>query len=274
MARTRRMLPPSPTYSAPFGPFLQSSRPRSSSGTITATTTARSPPPWAFRSAQSALACAKLPSGCATRSAQKRHSVPSHLTRQERCLHGKSESHMPIPERRTLSPGFERQLRAALDRVDPPSPLLSNARFKSETAGRPRRLWRLAPALAGIGAAGIALTAVAATGSPDPSVWTQRAASAIESVGHIPAASPKAVQSPKAAHGKATPAGQGAAEGRPTQGGGRESDPSQSSQRNQGSGSTSHAGSSPNSGESSKASTTPHTAGGAGSPASATTNDH
>ena len=116
---------------------------------------------------------------------------------------------MPITENDDLGPGFGRRLSAALDGVTPPSPAVSGARYKSV----PRRAglqWRLAPALAiGIGAAAMALTAVAATGSPNPAVWTERAGAAIESVGHHPGASPKAVRSPSADPGHGTSGGQG-----------------------------------------------------------------
>ena len=115
---------------------------------------------------------------------------------------------MPIPERELLGPGFDRRLKAALDKVVPPSPLLASARFRSGAPRRINRAWRFAPALVATGAAAMAITATAATGSPNPSVWRDRAGSVFQSVGHFSgSASPKAVQSAKPP--KASPAGQG-----------------------------------------------------------------
>jgi type IV secretory pathway VirB10-like protein len=103
---------------------------------------------------------------------------------------------MPIPERGTFGPGFEKRLKATLDSITPPSPYLSTARYKTGVAWRPRRAWRLAPALVGAGAAAMALTAMAATGSPNPAIWEQRAESVIQSVSH-PDSIPKGAQHPK-----------------------------------------------------------------------------
>jgi hypothetical protein len=101
---------------------------------------------------------------------------------------------MQITDTGLLGPGFERGLRAVLDAVAPPSMLTSNARYGSARLGRP---WRLASALVGVGAVGaVAVSAFAATGSPNPAVWTERAASSIQSVTHIPEASPTPPQSP------------------------------------------------------------------------------
>lgn len=81
---------------------------------------------------------------------------------------------MQKTERDPLGPGFGRRLRRELDRIQP---VHSLPRY----ATRHRRPLRLAPiALAG-GIAGIlALTAFAATGSPNPAVWTQRVMTVIE----------------------------------------------------------------------------------------------
>jgi hypothetical protein len=103
---------------------------------------------------------------------------------------------MRTPEHNSLDPGLERRLKATLDSVVPPSPRLASARYRSGLA-RPavngfRSPWRLAPALISIGAAGMALTAFAATGSPNPAVWTERAGAAIQSVSHIRLTAPKA----------------------------------------------------------------------------------
>jgi hypothetical protein len=133
---------------------------------------------------------------------------------------------MPIPEHNTLGPGFERRLKAALDRVAPPSPLLSSARYRSGAAMLPRRTWRLVPVLVGIGAAGMALTAAAATGSPNPVVWTERAGSAIQSVSHTSVASPKAAQTSRPQSSRGTSSGPGTAPGRPTTSSGHEQEPS------------------------------------------------
>jgi len=89
-----------------------------------------------------------------------------------------------------LGRGFEFRLRAALDRVQPPG---SAPRYLSVTATATLRtaLWRATPAVA-VGVAGLLLTAYAATGSPNPVIWTQNAASAINSMTHTPETSPTA----------------------------------------------------------------------------------
>jgi hypothetical protein len=80
-----------------------------------------------------------------------------------------------------LSPVFEWRLKAALDRVTPPASL---PRYASASMGRARP-WRVAPfLLAAAMVVLLALTATATTGSPNPVVWTQDAASTIQSVGH------------------------------------------------------------------------------------------
>jgi hypothetical protein len=87
---------------------------------------------------------------------------------------------MPMTRRYAVNPVFEWRLRAALDRVTPP---WSPPRY--QTALVMARPWRLAPLLlAGAATVLLALTATAATGSPNPVVWTQRATTTIESVGH------------------------------------------------------------------------------------------
>ena len=54
---------------------------------------------------------------------------------------------MQITERSTLGRAFERRLRAALDRVVPPTPHFAGARYRSMILpGRSGRIWRLAPA--------------------------------------------------------------------------------------------------------------------------------
>jgi hypothetical protein len=90
-----------------------------------------------------------------------------------------------------LGPSFEWRLRAALNRVQPP---YSPPRYQSVTALGTLRtaLLRAAPAVA-VAVVALLLTAFAATGSPNPVIWTQNAASAITSITHqeqIPTAEP------------------------------------------------------------------------------------
>jgi hypothetical protein len=94
---------------------------------------------------------------------------------------------MPNADHDPLDPRFDRQLKAALDRITPPA---SSARY-AERAMAGLRPWRVAPmVVAGSAACLLALTAAFTTGSPNPVVWTQRAASTIESVRHAPETSP------------------------------------------------------------------------------------
>lgn len=75
---------------------------------------------------------------------------------------------MPKTDPDPLGEGFKRGLRAELDRIQPP---YSSPRYMSPT----HRIspWRLAPAGLAAGVAGIlALSFYAATGSPNPAVWT------------------------------------------------------------------------------------------------------
>jgi hypothetical protein len=91
-----------------------------------------------------------------------------------------------------IAPGFDWRLKAALDRITPPAVMPRYAMAK------PFKPWRLAPiALAGAATVLLALTAVAATGSANPVVWSQRAASTIEAVGHARETSPSPVPSPE-----------------------------------------------------------------------------
>ena len=104
---------------------------------------------------------------------------------------------MPIPDDKMLGSALEKRLKAALDEVMPPSPHLSSARYRMGAAKGLNRAWRFAPALVAIAAAGVALTATAATGSPNPAIWRDRAGTVLLGVSHFPSSSPKAVQSPK-----------------------------------------------------------------------------
>ncbi len=93
---------------------------------------------------------------------------------------------MRSSNRDPIGPGFEWRLKAALDRVTPP---FSTPRYLSARAGG--RTLRFAPfALAAAATALLALSATAATGSPNPVVWTERATTTIESVGQPPATTP------------------------------------------------------------------------------------
>ena len=101
-----------------------------------------------------------------------------------------------------IAPGFDWRLKVALDRITPPTvmPRYAMARraLPPMRPARARRPWRLAPiALAGAATVLLALSATAATGSANPVVWSQRAASTIESVGHTSEASPSAAPSPE-----------------------------------------------------------------------------
>jgi len=102
---------------------------------------------------------------------------------------------MPIPDDEMLPAGLEKRLKAALDEVTPPSPSLSSARYRMGAARGLNRAWRFAPALVGIVAAGAVLTATAATGSPNPAVWKDRAGTVLLNVGHFPG--PKASPNPR-----------------------------------------------------------------------------
>lgn len=95
---------------------------------------------------------------------------------------------MPSTEHHPMDPGFEWRLKAALDRVTPPS---SIPRYASTVMGE-ARAWPVGPALVAAAATMVllAVTATAATGSANPVVWAERAGSSIQSVGHTPEAAP------------------------------------------------------------------------------------
>jgi hypothetical protein len=94
---------------------------------------------------------------------------------------------MPIPENDPLDPGLKSRLKAALDQVTPPPAL---PRYAAATTGRARVGRAASLALAAGASVLLALTATATTGSPNPVVWTQRAASEIEAVEHGAKGSP------------------------------------------------------------------------------------
>lgn len=135
---------------------------------------------------------------------------------------------MQITEGGKLGPAFDRRLRASLDMVVPPTPHLTGARYRSTMQPiRSGRVWRLAPALVGIGAIGIMATgATVATGSTNPAVWTQRAASTIKSVGHIAQSKPGPVQSPKSKPSQGAASSQPSGASHPTNSHGGERHPS------------------------------------------------
>jgi hypothetical protein len=134
---------------------------------------------------------------------------------------------MPIPDDEMLGPALEKRLKAALDEVVPPSPSLSSARYRMGATRRLSRAWRFAPALVGIAAAGAVLTATAATGSPNPAVWRDRAGAVIQNVSHFPSASPKATHSPKP-EPRDSPDDRGAGPSRPTPSNTRPPEPKES----------------------------------------------
>jgi hypothetical protein len=97
-----------------------------------------------------------------------------------------------------LDPLLEARLRAELNRVRPPD---GEPRYL--TSATPIRAWRLAPVMLAIAFTGIlALTAFAATGSPNPAVWTNR----VETVINPPAPSPSPESGPAESHEQGAPA--------------------------------------------------------------------
>jgi len=102
---------------------------------------------------------------------------------------------MPKSDDDPLGPLFAERLRAELDRVEP--------RFSSPRYLAPHRVggWRFAPAALAIGLAGIVgLSAYAATGSPNPAVWTEHVVTVIRQAPPSPTSEPtQAPNEPKAA---------------------------------------------------------------------------
>ena len=99
-----------------------------------------------------------------------------------------------------LGPSFDKRLRAELDRFRPPTPRPEMARFSRMPAGYgPLRF--LKPATVVVAAlALLTVAASAASGSPNPSVWKQRAVTTVEEVtqGAQPSPTPEPVKPPAA----------------------------------------------------------------------------
>jgi hypothetical protein len=97
-----------------------------------------------------------------------------------------------------LDPLLEARLRSELNRMRPPD---GEPRYL--TSPTPIRAWRLAPVMLAIAFTGIlALTAFAATGSPNPAVWTNR----VETVINPPTPSPSPESEPAESHSQGAPA--------------------------------------------------------------------
>lgn len=105
---------------------------------------------------------------------------------------------MPNTDPDDLHPTLIARLRAELDRVRPPHTMPRYA-----ISPPPIGAWRLAPLILAIAFTGIlALTAFAATGSPNPAVWTNR----VETVIHPPSPSPTPEEQPAPTQPPAAPA--------------------------------------------------------------------
>ncbi len=93
-----------------------------------------------------------------------------------------------------LGPSFDKRLRAELDRFRPPTPRPEMARF-SLMPDPSRWLVALKPAIAvGAALALLSVAASAASGSPNPSVWQQRAVTTVEELTQSAPPSPKPEQ--------------------------------------------------------------------------------
>ena len=102
---------------------------------------------------------------------------------------------MPRTDSDPFGDGLKWRLRAELNRVQPP---YSSPRYLS-TARHSVAVWRVAPAALAAAIVGmLGLTAYAATGSPNPVVWTQHIMTRIEP-NSVPESSP-AMTSPTPAH--------------------------------------------------------------------------
>jgi hypothetical protein len=99
-----------------------------------------------------------------------------------------------------LGPSFDKRLRAELDRFRPPTPSPEMARFGLMPAPS-RWLVALKPAIAvGAALALLSVAASAASGSPNPGVWQQRAVTTVEELTQSapPSPTPEQVKSPAA----------------------------------------------------------------------------
>jgi hypothetical protein len=99
-----------------------------------------------------------------------------------------------------LGPSFDNRLRAELDRVRPPTPRPEMARFGLMPAPS-RWLVALKPAIAvGAALALLSVAASAASGSPNPGVWQQRAVTTVEELTQSapPSPTPEQVKAPAA----------------------------------------------------------------------------
>lgn len=106
-----------------------------------------------------------------------------------------------------LGRSFDRRLRTELDRLRPPTPRPENARFSRLPAGH-GRLAFLKPVVALAAAlALLTVAASAASGSPNPSVWKQRAVTTVEEITQTAPPSPTP-EPPKASPLQPAPAKQ------------------------------------------------------------------
>src|ERR1700746_4121478 len=102
---------------------------------------------------------------------------------------------MPKIDPDGLHPTLIARLRAELNRVRPP-----HVEPRYLTSPAPIRAWRLAPVMLAIAFTGIlALTAFAATGSPNPAVWTNRVETVINPPSPTPSPESEARPSPSQA---------------------------------------------------------------------------
>ncbi len=106
-----------------------------------------------------------------------------------------------------LGPSFDKRLRAELDRFRPPTPRPEMARFSRMPVGYgPLRF--LKPAVAVAAALGLlTVAASAASGSPNPSVWKQRAVTTVQEITQTAPSSPTP-EPPKASPIQPAPAAQ------------------------------------------------------------------
>jgi hypothetical protein len=127
---------------------------------------------------------------------------------------------MPRTDPDPLGDGFKWRLRAELNRV---RPLYSSPRYLSPARNR-IGTWRFAPAGLAAGVASLlALTAFAATGSPNPVVWTEKIVTTIETQ---PAPEPTSTQEPTPEPSRHAPPPASPNEAQPSQ----EAEPSQRSE--------------------------------------------